>query len=91
MQIAGLFLHLFAHIPQPVQRSLQGKLYLRLETMDEKRFRKIRAILKMFPGTNPVVVYFADTKKRMGSQCGLSDSMLQELKNVLGEENVVLK
>ena len=74
--------------PQVPQR---GKLYLRLETQDEKLFRKIRAILKMFPGTNPVVVYFADTQKRMGSQCGFGGSMLQELKNVLGEENVVVK
>ena len=69
----------------------EAKLYLRLETQDDKLFRKIRAILKMFPGTNPVVVYFADTKKRMGSQCGFGGSMLQELKNVLGEENVVVK
>ena len=77
--------------PVNLQRTLEGKLYLRLETQDEKLFRKIRAILKMFPGSNPVVVYFADTKKRMGSRCGLSGSMLGELKNVLGEENVVLK
>ena len=78
-------------VPAQPQVPRQGKLYLRLETQDEKLFRKIRAILKMFPGTNPVVVYFADTQKRMGSQCGFGGSMLQELKNVLGEENVVLK
>ena len=80
-----------AEEPEVPKRPLRGKLYLKLDSQDDSRFRKVRAILKMFPGDNAVVVYFADTKKRMGSQCGLSHSMLLELKNVLGEGNVVLK
>jgi len=38
-----------------------------------------------------VVLYFADTKQRRGTRCVLMESMLKELKNVLGEGNVVLK
>ena len=45
----------------------------------------------MFPGSSPVVLYFADTGSRRGTRCVLMDSMLDELKNVLGEGNVVLK
>ena len=68
-----------------------GTLYLRLPTEEGKLFGKIRAILGMFPGDNPVVVYFADTTQRRGSRCGLDRRMLEELERVLGSENVVIK
>ena len=45
----------------------------------------------MFPGESGVVLYFADTKQRRGTRCMLAESMLRELKQVLGEANVVLK
>ena len=45
----------------------------------------------MFPGTSGAVLYFADTKVRRGTRCAFADSMLRELKNLLGEANVVLK
>ena len=45
----------------------------------------------MFPGHSKVVLYFADTKARRGTACSLRNAMLDELKNVLGSENVVLK
>ena len=75
--------------PAPVSRV--GTLYLRLPSEEELLFRKIRAILNMFPGESPVVLYFADTGKRRGTRCDLSETMIQELRNVLGEENVVIK
>ena len=75
-------------VPAPPPR---GTLYLRLPTEAGELFRKIRAILNMFPGENPAVVYFADTRQRRGTRCALAGSMLEELKNVLGSENVVLK
>ena len=74
---------------QPVIR--QGTLYLRLPNEDEPLFGKIKAILNMFPGENPVTVYFADTGKRRGSRCALYRTMLKELTAVLGEQNVVVK
>ncbi len=68
-----------------------GTLYLKLPTENSSLFGKIKAILGMFPGDSPVVVYFADTKQRRGSRCSLDRRMLQELENVLGTENVVVK
>ena len=68
-----------------------GTLYLRLPTEQGRLYPKIRAILNMFPGDSSVVLYFADTKCRRGTRAALADSMLQELENVLGQENVVLK
>ena len=72
-------------------RVLQGTLYLRLPTEDDKLYPKIKSILNMFPGESGVVLYFADTRQRRGTRCVIMDSMVQELKNVLGEANVVLK
>ena len=77
----------------PVQSApaMTGTLYLRLPTEQGKLFPKVRAILNMFPGSSAAVVYFADTKQRRGTRCALMESMLRELKNVLGEGNVVVK
>ena len=81
--------------PQPQQprenRVHTGTLYLRLPSQDHKLYPKIKAILNMFPGDSGVVLYFEDTKMRRGTRCVLMDSMLSELKNVLGNANVVLK
>ena len=80
-----------AEKPVSPQQPPAGTLYLRLPTEDETLFPKIRAIVNMFPGSSQVVVYFADTKQRRGTRCALDSRMLQELKNILGEENIVLK
>jgi len=54
-------------------------------------YSKVKAILNMFPGSNPVVLYFADTKVRRGTRCVLGESMIRELENILGNVNVVIK
>ncbi len=69
----------------------EGTLYLRLPDEGEILFGKIKAILNMFPGENPVVLYFADSGKRRGTRCSLYRTMLSELENVLSKENVVIK
>ena len=74
-----------------VKTPLSGTLYLRLATEEDSMFRKVRAILNMFPGENPAVVYFADSKLRRGTRCALDRQMLDELLSLLGEENVVVK
>ncbi len=75
----------------PVRRNLTGKLYLKLPCEDSLEFKKTRAILNMFPGECEAVLYFADTGLRRGTRCSLTEVMLAELKNLLGQENVVLK
>ncbi|MBE6977849.1 MAG: DNA polymerase III subunit alpha [Ruminococcaceae bacterium] len=73
--------------PQPVA----GKLYLKLPGEDSLEYIKTRAILQMFPGENPVVLYFADSGLRRGTRCSFAENMLSELKNLLGNGNVVIK
>ena len=73
------------------KREVVGTLYLRLPSESDPRFAKVKAILNMFPGNNATVVYFVDTKQRRGSKCYPDRTMLSELTELLGEENVVLK
>jgi DNA polymerase-3 subunit alpha len=68
-----------------------GTLYLKLPSENGPYFPKVKAILSMFPGENPVVVYFADTKQRRGSRCALNGRMIEELLNLLGQGNVVVQ
>ena len=68
-----------------------GTLYLRLSSEADSRYRKICAILNMFPGNNQAVLYFEDTKIRRGTRCSVDSRMLSELENVLGKQNVVVK
>ena len=76
---------------RPANSRRTGTLYLRLAGESDPRYGKVRAILNMFPGESGVVLYFADIKQRRGTRCVIMDSMLGELKKVLGEANVVLK
>ena len=70
---------------------LNGKLYLKLTSENAPEYRKVKAILNMFPGSSEAVLYFADTKLRRGTRCALAENMLRELQNLLGNENVVVK
>ena len=82
-------------VPEPVQEPIRptsaGKLYLQLSSEDDPRYNKVKAILNMFPGAGQVVLFFADTRNRRGTRADFDKGMLSELKNVLGESNVVLK
>ena len=87
----------FSQAPPPAEPRLPPNqlpgttLYLRLPTETDARFRKVRAMLNMFPGTAQAVVYFADTRLRRGTRCGLDRRLVAELENVLGNGNVVVK
>ncbi len=80
-----------AEKPKEPQPQVPQTLYLRLPGEGGKLYPKIRAILNMFPGTQKTVLFFEDTRARRGTACEFRESMLRELKNVLGDGNVVLK
>ncbi len=77
--------------PKDYHAILSGTLYLRLPTEDAKLYPKVKAILNMFPGEQQAVIFFADTRIRRGTRCSIMQSMVNELKNLLGNENVVIK
>ena len=57
----------------------------------DPRLRKVRLALSFFPGEENVVLYFEDCKKRVGSRCAIRPSLLEDLRERLGEEKVVVK
>lgn len=80
--------------PKQVQRVqvLEGKaLWLRLPSANAPALRHINRVIAMFPGSTPARIFFADTGKRLGTRCLLGKSLVEELSEVLGEENVVLQ
>jgi DNA polymerase-3 subunit alpha len=78
--------------PVPEQKPVQGStLYVQLPSENDPRFQKVRAIVNMFPGEAAVKVFFADTRKLRGAKAALDIRMIQELNQLLGESNVVVK
>ena len=67
------------------------KLYLRLPTFEKTIARRIENILLLFPGQQQLILYCEDTQKRFGLPCMIHTSMVQEFRDLLGEDNVVVK
>ena len=73
-------------------RILPGNtLYLQLTGESDPRYRKVRAIVNMFPGEGTVKVFFADTRRMRGARAAFDSRMVAELRRVLGDANVVIK
>jgi len=47
--------------------------------------------LDMFPGKDTAIVYLADSKKKLQTECLIHDALIAELNEILGEANVVVK
>lgn len=83
--------------PQPSEEPYKGvlrearKIYLRLPSLEYPAVKKIQQILVLFPGSQQMIFYFEDTQKRFGMPCLIHTSLIRELKELLGEENVVVK
>ncbi|MBR4099112.1 MAG: DNA polymerase III subunit alpha [Clostridium sp.] len=75
---------------QPVEAASQT-LWLRLPCREDPRVRKIKLALSFFPGDDPVVLYFEDCKKRVGTRCQILPSLVRDMEERLGKENVVVK
>ena len=76
--------------PATPRPAIPGKLYLRFERSDDPLLTGVRNLFVLFPGQQTVVLYLADTQRRLGAKCLLLPPLLQELKDLLGEANVVV-
>ena len=78
--------------PASTVQVLEGKvLWLRLAGMDPVLLGHINRVFSMFPGSTPAKIYLADTGKQLGSTCLLGRSLVDELVEVLGAENVIIR
>ena len=53
--------------------------------------RHMKLVFNMFPGTTPVKMVMADTRKVFGTRVLLHKALVQEARETLGEANVVVK
>ena len=71
-----------------------SKVFLRIRSKDDPLYKRVRAILEIFPGTVPVIFYDDSTEQYdKGTIIGTESSelVISELRRILGDENVVLK
>jgi DNA polymerase-3 subunit alpha len=73
------------------------KLYVRIEKEAEfpEKMSMLKALLKKHPGNVPVIVYLAETEKSSlladNYSVSMTENSLSALREILGENNVVLK
>jgi len=68
-----------------------SKLYVRAPSAFDPRVHKAGLVLSMFPGEQQVVIYCEDSRRRLGRQAQLHRAMVEEMRELFGEENVVVK
>ena len=66
-------------------------LYLKFPGLDHPSVRHMKLVFQMFPGNDTVKMVMADTRKVYGTHAGLHEALLQEARETLGAENVVVK
>lgn len=67
------------------------KLYIKFISEKDDRFSRFKSLINIFPGDMQAVLFFEDTKKRLGCQCLGSEQTLRAIREIAGEENVVCK
>ena len=73
--------------PPPAEK----KLWVKLQSQDDPALNRIRLILSMFPGNQQMILYCQAENKRIGARCLIHEGLVAELKEMLGETNVVVK
>ena len=69
-------------------------LHIKLPARDDVRFERVCAVLSVFEGATPVYMYFEDSGKKVCAPRRLWTSpnpvMIEELRRILGDQNVVM-
>ena len=66
-------------------------LFLKFPSIDDPTVRHMKLVFHMFPGTTQVKMVMADTRKVYATHVLLHKALVDEAKETLGEENVVVK
>ena len=77
-------------VAAPAASEREQVLWIRLPDGGE-RFTWLKKLMTMFPGDSAAIVYLEDRKKKLQTRCVLHEALLCELREALGEENVVLR
>ena len=69
----------------------ERKLWLKLPRADKRLLRRIELLCEMFPGRERMIIVLVEENRRLGAECVIRDSLVRELKELLGEDCVVVK
>ena len=76
------------------RKSRRSGLFLKFLSADDERIRKASVITSIFDGSLPLYFYYEDTKKYIlqprSAYVDVNDTMLKELKKLLGDKNVAV-
>lgn len=80
---------------KPVDSKKPTTLYIRLDNLESKSFKKAKRLIEIFEGNTPVVFYLTDTKKQLKAPrhlwVDINPVLIKELKHQLGDNNIVAK
>ena len=76
-----------ASVPPPAEK----KLWVKLKSQNDPELRRIQLLLTMFPGNQQMILYCQAENKRIGAKCLIHEGLVAELKERLGDANVVVK
>ena len=78
--------------PDPEGKILSGRaLCLLFPGAESPELQHMKLVFSMFPGTTPVRMRMADTRKVLGTTCLLHKALLAELKETIGPDNIVIQ
>ena len=69
----------------------EQKLWVKLPSRFDPVMKRIEKLLIMFPGQQQMVLWCAREQKRFGARCQIHEGLILELKEMLGDENVVVR
>ena len=69
----------------------EKKLFVKLRSAQSPEYDRLKLVHIMFPGREQLIIHFEDTKKNVGSKCIIHEAFVNELREMLGENNVVVK
>ena len=76
-----------ASVPPPAEK----KLWVKLKSQNDPELKRIQLLLTMFPGSQQMILYCQAENKRIGAKCLIHEGLVAELKDRLGDANVVVK
>ncbi|MGM9541409.1 MAG: DNA polymerase III subunit alpha [Candidatus Limivicinus sp.] len=76
-----------ANVPPPAEK----KLWVKLKSQNDPELKRIQLLLTMFPGSQQMILYCQAENKRIGAKCLIHEGLVAELKERLGDANVVVK
>ncbi len=69
----------------------EQKLWVKIESQSSPAMERIELILSMFPGRQQMIIWCQKERRRIGARCLIHEGLVLELKEMLGDENVVVK